>query len=180
MTPQTRAELNLKLAQLADGERSAFDYVFETTWPLVHGLAKRTLGPSHDADDVGQQALMKVFARAHEFNKERDALSWILGITSYECMTLRQRVRRRKEDLSDEQQLGEIRDSELNPEDQHIKKDLHRALRDVLTGMSLQDQETILASIDDEVKSSVTGATYRKRLQRALQRLRDEWRSRHG
>ena len=47
-----------------------------------------------------QQALLKLFERASEFDPELDALSWALGIAAYEVRTARKWRLRRREDFS--------------------------------------------------------------------------------
>jgi DNA-directed RNA polymerase specialized sigma24 family protein len=70
-----RAELQRGLTRLADGDREAFDAVFARPWPAVHALAARYLPPA-DVDDAAQNALLKLFERAAEFDPERDAVAW--------------------------------------------------------------------------------------------------------
>src|SRR5687767_5715648 len=98
MEGRSRAALNAALVRLADGDRAAFDAVFDLAEPEVRRLVGR-LVPAPDADDVAQQALLNVFARAGEFDGERDALAWILGIAAYEARTVSKRARRRREEL---------------------------------------------------------------------------------
>jgi RNA polymerase sigma-70 factor (ECF subfamily) len=63
------------------------------------------------------------------------------------------------------------------PEDAMIEQDLIAAATDVLGGMRPLDVETLLAAARGERDPS---ATFRKRLERALERFRKEWRTRHG
>lgn len=171
----SRKKLTEHMIRLADGDRTAFDYVFTFVQPLVHGLAVKMIGEKSDAEDISQQALMKVFSRCHEFDKERDALSWILGITSYECKTFRQQVKRRKEDFKEQNELNDLKNPALSPEELHLKNELENYLRDLLKNLSPQEQETILALIDEVSRPEVSAATYRKRLQRTLEKLRGKW-----
>lgn len=179
MNNERRSQLTQHLIRLADGDRSAFDFVFETAWPLVHGLAVKMLGNRTDTEDVAQQALMKVFSRAGEFDKNRDALSWILGIASYECKTLRQKERRRKEESSEEAIFNNLADPKPSPEDEKIRLDLETFIRELLSTLSPQDQETILISVNELFRPELNAATYRKRLQRAMDKLRGKWKERY-
>jgi len=95
-----RAALQRQLERLADGDRDAFHPVFVRLWPLLRGFAGRCLPPP-EAEDAAQEALLRVFARAAEFDRERDALSWVLGIAAYEIRSARQRTRRRREQPGD-------------------------------------------------------------------------------
>ncbi len=179
MNSQQRAELNLKMERLVDGDRQAFEFVFNTTWPLVYRLARKTVMKEIDAEDIAQQALMKVFSRSQEFEKGRDALSWILGVTAFECRTLRQKYRRRKERLSHIEEFDQMAATDHAAEESLIKKNLISTIQEIISELSPQDQESILASLENIKKPEHSGATYRKRLQRAMDRLKEKWRDRH-
>lgn len=176
MSSVDRNELNKYMERLVDGDRNAFDYVYAVSWPLVHRLALKTIGQGPDAEEVAQQSLMKVFSRASEFEKGRDALSWILGITSFECKTARQKVKRRKEDFHSEDRLALRADPKALAEEQLVLKSLEDAIQDALEGLSPQDQETIKTAIHELDRPNIPGATFRKRLERAFDRLKDKWR----
>ena len=57
-----------------------------------------------------------------------------------------------------------------------------RAAVATLDSLPVRDREIITASLtdDDELRRALAPATFRKRLERALGRLRTSWRSRHG
>lgn len=175
-----RAELRRQLTRLADGDRSAFDAVFAAALPPVRRLARRMLGNDADADDAAQDAMLKVFARAADYDPDRDALPWILGIAAYECRTLRQKRARRRE-LPD-RALVELASDAVGPEEHALSGEIQEALAEVMGMLSPSDVETILASIDRERRGALAIATtaFRKRLQRALERLRAAWSTRHG
>ena len=84
MDRSQREQLNEWMVSLADGDRGAFGAVYETIRPILARFAERSLGNSTDAEDVAQEALLKVFRRASEFDREREALPWVLGIAAYE------------------------------------------------------------------------------------------------
>lgn len=179
MNLQLRNELNQCMNRLADGDRGAFEFVFDHTWPLVHRLAIKMIGVETDAEDIAQQAFIKVFSRAPEFEKGRDALSWILGIAVFECRTLKQKYRRRKENFISEESFNDFADSKLSAEDEFLQKNLESCVREIISELSLQDQETILASFGEIARPELSGTTYRKRLQRAMERLKEKWRDRY-
>ena len=58
-----------------------------------------------------------------------------------------------------------------------MDQDLVAAATDVLGALRVQDAETLLAAARGERDAS---ATFRKRLERAIARFRNEWRARHG
>ena len=174
MDRSARDALQRGMGRLADGDRSAFEPVFASLWPVLRAFAARALPDRAEAEDAAQSALLKVFARAAEFDPRRDALPWALGIAAYECRTLRKaRMRRREEP-------GAAAPEAMHagtPEDAAIERDLREAAAQILGALSVLDAETLLAAARGERDPS---ATFRKRLERAIARFRKEWRARHG
>lgn len=169
MTRDERKQLSALLAALADGDRDAFTPMFSRLWPLVRSFAGRVACGHFDADEAAQRALLSVFARASEYDRERDALAWVLGITRWECRTLmRATSRRRESPLRDDDR----RDLQ-SPEEALLDAELRNMLADQLAELSSADREALgLEPTDPELAP----ATLRKRRQRALARLRESWR----
>ena len=172
-----RAALQEDLTALARGDRTAFDPLFRRLWPLLRGFARRFL-PPHEADDAAQDALLRVFRRASEFDSSRDALAWILGIAAWQIRTQRTKTRRRREDLSDAP--PERADPATSPEQQAAARELAALLDRALGEMSPADAATLTAYARGE-RPDLPGATFRKRVERALARLKRavNWRTHH-
>jgi RNA polymerase sigma-70 factor, ECF subfamily len=180
MTPARRQELGALMAALADGRRAAFAPLYAALWPLVRDFCRRALAHDADGDDAAQQALLKVFARAVEYDDTRDAVAWAIGIASWECRTLRRRVDRRREDeLAAD---APLRYGGPGAEDELVRRDLIEAAGELLGSLRAEDVATITAAIDGDPdgRAGIAPATFRKRLERALARLRAAWRSKHG
>ena len=169
MGPVEREDLRARLTELADGDRAAFDDVYERVWPLVRGFVARHLR-SGDAEDVAQEALLRVFSRASEFDRSRDALAWILGIAAWEIRTSRTRERRRREESLDEDQHD--RDAEApSPEETAVRRERDRLVGQALAALGPSDAATLQSYMTSE-HPAVAPATFRKRVQRAVKRAR--------
>lgn len=171
-----RAALQHDLTALARGERAAFDPVFRRLWPLVRGFAARCL-PAADAEDAAQEALLRIFARASEFDPRRDALSWALGVAAWQIRTHRTRARRRREEALSE--TPEPADATPSPEKAAMARDLGASLERALAELPPADAATLVAYARGE-RPDLPGPTFRKRVERALTRLRARWRMNHG
>jgi RNA polymerase sigma-70 factor, ECF subfamily len=173
--PETRTRLNALMARLAEGDRAAFEPIYDALWPLAARFSGRVLHDAVEAEDAAQTALMKIFVRAHEFETGRDAVAWVLGAVAYECRTIRTRQRRRRE-----QSYEETRDdSQVESEEAAvIRQDLLDAAREVMGGLSSVDVMTLREASSDERTDALT-PTFRKRLQRALVRFKAAWSARH-
>jgi RNA polymerase sigma factor (sigma-70 family) len=170
-----RAALQQDLTALARGERAAFDPLFHRLWPLLHGFASRCLRGT-EAEDAAQEALLRIFSRASEFDPERDALSWVLGVAAWQIRTHRTRSRRRREEAAAPPDRA---DATPSPEEAAIARDLSSALDRALSQLPPGDAGTLLAYARGE-RPDLPGPTFRKRVQRALGRLRLRWRFDRG
>ena len=174
MGPQERAELSTAMARLADGDRDAFAVVFARLWPQLRRFAGRALGDASDADDVAQRALVSIMGRASEYDPTRDALSWAIGITAWECRTLHRRRTRRREAAVP----VDLECADPSPEDAVIERDLHAAVLEILG--TLDDRDRAALGWEPASEAGVDPATLRKRKQRALGRLRAAWSRLHA
>jgi RNA polymerase sigma-70 factor (ECF subfamily) len=165
------------MARLADGDRSAFDPLYDALWPSVRRLAERMLLGAPEAEDAAQEAMTKLFARASDFEPGRSVTSWVLAMTAYECLSQRQKRRRRRE--HDGTPLEVTPDGSRSPEAAIIARDHEAAALEVLGTLRPDDVETIRALLLD-ARPNLPRATFRKRIERALARLRAAWSSRHG
>lgn len=167
--------LNELVARLADGDRTAFDPVFRLLWPKTLRLCQSMLKNDADAADAAQQALEKILARASGYDRSRAALPWALAITAWECRTsLRKKSRRKEVDADMAPELPTDAADAAVEERELIQKAV-----EVLGGLSDPDRATLIATFQDEA-GSVEGATFRKRRERALKRLRAAFRSIYG
>src|SRR5262249_17289206 len=130
-----------------------------------------------DADDAAQSALLKVFERASEFDPTRDALAWIVGIVSYECLTVRRKTTRRRETSGDT--LGRLADGAPRAEALAISMELESVGVAMLGCLRPDDRATLRVALFGEGERAGKPATFRKRVERALARLRAAWRD-HG
>jgi len=177
MDAAQRRELQTLLARLADGDRAAFPPAFTLLWPVTRAFARSFLRDEAGAEDAAQQALIRVFLRAAEFDASRPALSWVLGVVANECRTLRRRAQRRREGPLEEADARP--DPGATPEESATGRDLEAAFA-ALEGLPAPDVEAILAHIGGGERPDLPPATFRKRLERALKRLRRAWSERHG
>src|SRR5215831_8190348 len=92
-----RPQLQRWMTAAADGDRSAVDPLFHALWPLLVGYATRFVGDAALAEDCVQEALVRLFGQIDRFDRERDALTWALTHTTWQCRTARRRRERRAE-----------------------------------------------------------------------------------
>jgi RNA polymerase sigma factor (sigma-70 family) len=171
-----RAQLDRWMAAAADGDRGALDPLFVALSPIVARYARRFLGDDALAEDAAQEALVRLFGRLDRYDRTRDALTWALTHATWECRTVRTRARRRRE--VSEAVDDALLDGAAVVEDREL---VHAAV-EALEALAPRDVEIIVAAItdDEELRRTLAPPAFRKRLERALARLRTSWRSRHG
>lgn len=178
MEEHVARKLDGEMAKLADGDRRACSSVFDLLWPVLRAFAARALGPGPDADDAAQGALEKVFHQASDYDPARPALPWALSILAWECRTTLTRRRRRREAPLE----GVVMASPENPGAQVEQASLLAALEEAMNHLSPADRATLREAFPGEgpAEKAPRTASFRKRKERALERLRLAWRALHG
>lgn len=175
--PQLRKELDALFVRLADGERGAIDPAYRVLWPALRAFVGRALGPAreHEADDVTQAALLRLFGQASRYEAGRDAYAWALALTSWELRSAQTRARRDRSTPLDGA-LGHASPN-TSPEDAAVQASEREHLRDAIALLSPSDREVIEQVLAD---SHPSDATFRKRRERAMARLRAFLKEIHG
>jgi len=169
------ADLDALTRRLAEGDRAAFTPLYRLLSGPVLAVCRRLLTNDADAADAAQQALANILARADAYDPRRPALPWALGIATWECRTLLRKRWRRREAPEDAAPVAKS----PSPEEALVHQDLVAAALTALEGLSELDRETLRATYW-ELDSHGGGATFRKRRERALGRLRAKLRSLYG
>jgi RNA polymerase sigma-70 factor (ECF subfamily) len=72
----------LLVRRVAEGDRKAFLALYDRHAARVYGLALRVVGDPMTAEDVTQNAFLRLWTRAETYNPDRGRLSsWLLTIT---------------------------------------------------------------------------------------------------
>jgi RNA polymerase sigma-70 factor (ECF subfamily) len=178
MDAARRQIIHQAMIRLSDGDRTAFDIVLDELWPVILSFAQRGVGAGADAEDVAQEVFLRICSRITEFDRTRDAVSWAFGIASYEILTHRRKVQRRRE-APDLLSLALQADQTASQEDLLVQREVRRALEQVI-GTLTEDDRRVLGLVPGGEVDAASGSTLRKRKQRALSRLRALSGSIHG
>lgn len=161
--------MNAAMRRLAEGERASFDRVFAV---LREHLSRwcATLCPS-EADDVVQKSLTTIFARASSFRPDGDVIAWAFAIAGWAIRSLKRKQARHTS-------MNELRvhANGSSPEEQAIEANLRATLAQTVATLSDADRR-VIAQLAQARGPRDTKT--RKRLSRALARLRVAWRRLH-
>ena len=174
MEYDNRQAITKYLIDLARGERSAIDPAFKLLWPIVRAFCTRYLNHCAEAEDVAQNAIIKIFARVNTFDSKRDGLTWALTIAMWECRTELQMQRRR---VANTERIGAPVNVRLSPEEEAILRESLEILNEQINQLYSDGKEALFTSLRE---SSALDARTRKRKQRALAQLRRWWEILHG
>jgi RNA polymerase sigma-70 factor (ECF subfamily) len=178
MELEPRAAINGLIIRLRDGDRSAGSELFHLLWPVLRNLCSRLLMDSSSAEDAAQRAITRVFEQASRFDPARDGLAWALEIAVWECRTERRRLSRSREVLLPAPP-PEIPEERASAAERLEQAELGAALEAALGHVPALDRETLRLMLRDST-AAVPAATWRKRKERALRRLKLTWRTLYG
>jgi RNA polymerase sigma-70 factor (ECF subfamily) len=169
------------------GSQAAFEQLVHTYDRTVLRLAFRLTGSQSDAQDIHQEAFLKVYKKLDGFRFECSFSTWIYRIVTNVCLDHLRRNKARKNigalEVSDEDLLNQLSDDRPgnNPEQQlldrelgaHISKALQRLTpRERMVfdlrhfeGLKLQSVSEILNASEGSIKMTFFRATRKLRLQ---------------
>lgn len=75
-----RRELDGLLLRVGQGDREAFSRLYSLTRGAVYALALSLLGDAHEAQDVAQDAFVRVWESAPAYRSQGSPMAWLLTI----------------------------------------------------------------------------------------------------
>jgi len=172
------SEVDEAMARLADGDRSALRVVHDALRPPMLRAAERLLGRGADAEDATQIALQKLFSQAADFDRSRRVVPWGVALVLFEARTLRRRAQRSRVDALDTGRFQALAAGHVSARDALEAAELVQLAEELIGMLSNDDRETLRDVLAEHEEGR--GAAFRKRKQRALERLREAWRLMHG
>ena len=102
---ESRRELDRLLAGVAAGDRDALARLYRLTRTAVYGLALSYVKKPQDAQDIAQDAFVRIWDSAPQYQSQGSPMGWILTVTrNLALMNLRSRGR--ESGLEEEQWLA--------------------------------------------------------------------------
>jgi RNA polymerase sigma-70 factor, ECF subfamily len=162
------------LAGCRRGDRRASEELVRATYRRVYSLAVRLVGDRHDAEDVAQEAYLRMFRGLNGFREEARFETWMYRIVANAAMSMLKR-RGRFGEILDEEDL-DVPLPDMAADRAAHRDELERALASLSTG-----QRTVLwlkdvyglscREIGDEL--GIEEGAVKVRLHRARKRLRE-------
>jgi RNA polymerase sigma-70 factor, ECF subfamily len=107
-------EIERLIGKVALGDQSAFHLLYETTSAKLFGVCLRVLKNRTDAEDVLQEAYIKIWHNAGKYQVTGySPMTWLISIVRNQAID---RLRARKPDSADIGEADEIADLSASPE----------------------------------------------------------------
>ncbi len=92
--PEGRARLEALLLAVAGGDREALAALYQSTRGAVYGLALSLLRSQEEAQDVTQDAFVRIWEKAPQYRPQGSPMAWMLAVVrNLALMRLRERGR---------------------------------------------------------------------------------------
>jgi RNA polymerase sigma-70 factor, ECF subfamily len=133
----TTAELVWLLAAVAKGDQAAFERLYQATRAKLYGVVLRILRRADLADEVIQEAYLKVWNSAGQFDPAMASpITWMMAIARNRAIDLV----RKKSEISIEEEPDAMEVAGDNP-DPLAKREITEELRRLLACMGRLDEE---------------------------------------
>ena len=160
-----------RLEAVRRGDATAIDGWYRSEHPQVYRLCLGFLADAHDADDLAQDAMLRLLDRLDAWNPHRPWRQWRNTVVLNLCRDrLRRAGARRRAEA--EAALIAIPGALPAPHEQLEASELRAALADTLRHLSPREREAFEDTADVAATLGVTPATVRSLLTLARRRLR--------
>jgi len=167
------------LAGMAVGEQAAAVAFVRRYQRRVFGLAYAMTGDAGVAEDVAQEAMIRIWKHAPVFDPRRGSVaSWVLTITrnlAIDALRLRRAVPTDPDDFS----AAALRSNEHNPEDAAQRGDVRQIVREALGVLPAEQRRAVVlaavygrTALEISESEGIPLGTAKTRIRTALIRLR--------
>lgn len=172
---QDRRELDRLLLDVAAGDREALSQLYRRTRGAVYGLALSYMKNTQDAQDLTQDAFVRIWDSAPQYQSKGSPMAWILTVTRNLAL-MKLRGREREVGLDEEQwQAIPAQNQGVSSEDRAVLQQALEALEDqerrivllhAVTGLKHREIAALL-----ELPLSTVLSKYRRALKKMRVRL---------
>jgi RNA polymerase sigma-70 factor (ECF subfamily) len=136
-------------------DRSAFQRQFGPHHAVALAFATRLMGSREDAEDVVQDALMKIWKTRDGLEEVVDLRAWFLRVVFNRCMDSRRQLATRR---GHEGRVTPPKGSSADGDQRSVSRDLLRRVREVMTELSPKQQGVLHLRVFEEMSYEDIGA----------------------
>ena len=172
--------LDVLLARTALGDQSAFAQLYEQTSPLLYAIAQKILKKAEYSEDALQEAYVKIWHNASEYNSEKGAvLTWMGSIVRYRCLDMLRKIKP-VESIHEYEEYMILEDAEPGPLEQALKQGDAQALMDCIEELKEKQRRSVLMAFyegltHDQLSRclSVPLGTVKSWIRRSLEKIKE-------
>lgn len=160
------------------GDVDAFEVLVERYKKAVFNTAYRMMGSMEEAEDVSQEAFIRIYNSLSRYNPEYKFITWALKITTNLCLDS---LRRKKAETVPIDENFEIKDGKDTPEEEYIRKEKQKMVQDAIMKLPDKYREFLILfhhrNLSYQEIMDITGESLtivKNRLYRARQMLKEE------
>lgn len=136
-TEEKDRELDRLLLRVGQGDREAFARLYNLTRGAVYALALSLLHDAHEAQDVAQDAFVRVWESAPAYRPQGSPMAWLLTIARNLALARLRRAGRQAQLGEEEWNAIPARDPGVTPEDRQL-------LQQALAALGEEERQVIL------------------------------------
>ena len=141
------------MLRVAAGERAAFHQLARRYAPRAVGLARRITGSDADAEDIVQEALLRVWVNAPRWRPVAAFRTWFYRVVVNLCLN-----RQRRTSFLALDQAGDVRDSAPTPSEQLERNETAQQLAAAIAGLPERQRIAVTLTYGEGLSNAETAA----------------------
>ncbi len=163
--------------QCLKGDMGQFEVLIERYKKLIFNTAYRMMGNKEEAEDVSQEAFIRIYNSLSKYNPEFKFATWALRITTNLCLD---HLRKRKGETVPIDEQYDLGDGKLTPEEEYIRKEKQKLVQNAISKLPDKYKEFLIMfhhrNLSYQEIMDITGESLtivKNRLYRARQMLKE-------
>ena len=180
MDNSQKQQLDNLLALTALGDQSAFSQLYQQTSSLLYAIALRILKKNEQAEEALQEAYVKIWHNASEYNSEKGAvLTWMGSIVRYRCLDMLRKIKP-VESIDEHLEYMILEDDDPGPLEQALMQGDAQALLECIDELKEKQRRSILMAFYEGLTHeqlsrclSVPLGTVKSWIRRSLEKIKE-------
>ncbi|MCR5278725.1 MAG: sigma-70 family RNA polymerase sigma factor [Lachnospiraceae bacterium] len=165
----------------ANGDSNAFAELYSLTYSKIYNYARHYMKDDYLAEDAVQDIYISALKNLNKLNDPSLFIAWLNQIAFRVCFDMSKSRKQGYGEVSTDimEELGDIKSSEITPEDSAFIKDEQSRLKEAIEALPLNERELITLryfndmKIDEIVNAiGISKSTVKRQLNLALEHLK--------
>ncbi len=176
------------IARCREGDMDAFEQLMSAYQQRIYNVAYRMMGNPHDASDLTQETMIRIYRFIGSFRGESAFSTWVYHITLNGCREALRRLSRHPVvsldeplQMDDGELLRELPDKAPLPEEHYLNQELSELLQTLIAELPPEYRAVLILRENEGLRyeeiaaeTGISIGTVKSRLNRARARLREK------